>query len=226
MKRCPQCGTTYTDATLRFCLADGTALVGGEEPLRAEIPSPDTRVSMGSAQHPPRTSKAWIFVVLGTVIIGLMAIAGVVVLGILAYIGSVDAEPEQIVFATPSPAAAPSEPASDEQILRQELEKLEKQLEDMDLPRVDQDPFPDGIDTEAGAPMTATANSPKDGFLALRSLPSTDIGERLAVIPHGAEVKVVACDPNYNTLNGRRGRWCLLMWGQFVGWAFDAYLTF
>src|SRR5690606_2432729 len=99
-------------------------------------------------------------------------------------------------------------------------------LEDMDLPRVDKNPFPDAIENGTGSPTTATANSPKDGFLALRSLPSTEIGERLAVIPHGAEVKVVACDPNYKTLNNRRGSWPLLMYAHFVGWAFDAYLTF
>src|SRR4051812_14443244 len=27
MKQCPLCGTTYTDASLRFCLADGNALI-------------------------------------------------------------------------------------------------------------------------------------------------------------------------------------------------------
>jgi hypothetical protein len=51
MKRCPTCQRTYTDDTLRFCLEDGTALVGGS------VSSPDQTLLMnsdaGNVEPPP-----------------------------------------------------------------------------------------------------------------------------------------------------------------------------
>jgi hypothetical protein len=52
MKRCPTCQRTYTDDTLRFCLEDGTALVGGS------VSSSDQTLLMNSAAgnvEPPPT---------------------------------------------------------------------------------------------------------------------------------------------------------------------------
>lgn len=225
MKRCPQCGTTYTDQTLRFCLADGAALVERDEPLRVDIPPPGTGVSNGPPQS-KGPSMLWILVALAVGVVGVMAVAGVIVLGVLFYIGSAETEPEYTGFPTPTPAVSSSGPAADEERIKQELEKLEQKLAEMEKPPVSADPFPDALENELGSPTTATVNSPNDGFLALRSLPSTDLGDRLAAIPHGASVEVIACDPNYHTLSGRKGRWCLLMWEQSVGWAFDAWLSF
>jgi hypothetical protein len=225
MKRCPQCGTTYTDASLRFCLADGAALVERDEPMRVDIPSPENAIPSQPAQK-KGPSLVWILVALGVGVVGLMAVAGVIVLGILFYIGSAESEPEITAFPTPTPAVSPGGSTTDEERIKQELEKLEKKLAEMEKPPIAGDPFPDDLDNELGSPMTATVNSPNDGFLALRSLPSTEIGDRLATIPHGTQVEVIACDPNYHTLSGRKGRWCLLVWDQSVGWAFDAWLTF
>jgi hypothetical protein len=53
MKQCPACKTTYTDASLRFCLEDGSPLLdltdeqntvvreGGVDPLRVGITQKD-----------------------------------------------------------------------------------------------------------------------------------------------------------------------------------------
>src|SRR5690606_27114647 len=141
MTRCPQCGTNYTDASLRFCLADGAALVKISDPMRVDIPSPESRSASGPAQHPPASSMFLVYVILATVTLGLFVVAAIVGVALYAHFGSAENEPEQYVFATPTPAVDSSRPASDEDILKTELEKLEKQLEDMDLPRVDKTPF-------------------------------------------------------------------------------------
>lgn len=46
MKRCPQCGNTYTDDSLKFCLQDGTTLFGLDDRAPAtEILPPDDQPS-------------------------------------------------------------------------------------------------------------------------------------------------------------------------------------
>lgn len=222
--KCPQCGTTYTDESLRFCLADGAELVREGAQMRIDIPAAETRIVPDVSQK-RSPSKAWIFIALGAAIIGLMFVAGVIVIGILAYIGSAENDSE-ITFATPTPSAAPTRPQTDEERIKTELEKLEQKLAEMEEPPITGDPFPDDLKEAAGFPIDATVNSPNDGFLALRSVPSTEIGDRIAAIPHGTKVQVIVCDQTYHTKGGNRGRWCLLMWGENAGWAFDAWLAF
>ena len=69
------------------------------------------------------------------------------------------------------------------------------------------------------------ANSPGDGYLALRSDPSVQSGSRLAQIPHGSAVEIGACDGPAETIGGRQGRWCSASYGNQVGYVFDAYLA-
>ncbi|HLA63494.1 MAG TPA: SH3 domain-containing protein [Rhodothermales bacterium] len=68
------------------------------------------------------------------------------------------------------------------------------------------------------------APSGSDPWLALRSEPSVSRGSRLARMPHDAEVTVLACLPDQETVGGRQGSWCRVRYGNQTGWAFDAYL--
>jgi hypothetical protein len=62
-------------------------------------------------------------------------------------------------------------------------------------------------------------NAPNDGFLALRSHPSTQSGRRLLKIPHGTRLKVSACQST-----GGRGNWCRASYAGQTGWLFDLYV--
>ena len=80
MKQCPTCRTTYTDESLRFCLADGSSLdpVPGNEtallnPMRGAHQN-ETGAS-GTAAAKPSTAK--IVVVIGLVVLFLLIGMGI-----------------------------------------------------------------------------------------------------------------------------------------------------
>lgn len=94
MKECPQCKTTYSDETLNFCLADGTALVdaGAREPetipyagantLSMNAPSTGQQAygsTMGQGPAAPAKRGC-----MGPAIIGIIAL---LVLGVLVAVG-------------------------------------------------------------------------------------------------------------------------------------------
>ena len=66
---------------------------------------------------------------------------------------------------------------------------------------------------------TATVHAPGDGFLSLRSAPTTRTGKRLLKIPHGTPLTLDKCE----TRPGE-GRWCKTSFQGAVGWVFDQYL--
>lgn len=61
-------------------------------------------------------------------------------------------------------------------------------------------------------------NSPDDGFLALRSEPTTKSGKRLAKIPHGTALRLGVCQPTSN------GSWCQTSYAGLSGWVLDRYV--
>ncbi len=235
MKRCPQCGTTYTDATLKYCLTDGSSLEDADagapptrrEGLKIDIPAPPT--ASGSISEPARGGISTaakvaialaIFAVIGAVLIVAAAIMIFVAGDILSARQPVDSPSPPPTAPTPAPSPSPTDAAEE---LTKKLEELAKKIEEQNSPiEVPKIPLKDVL----GDDSAATVNSPNDGFLALRSLPSTDIGERIGRIPHGSQVVVVSCDEERERVAGRRGRWCLVEWEQRVGWVFDAWLTF
>ena len=77
---------------------------------------------------------------------------------------------------------------------------------------------------DLSGPFKGKVTSPKDGFLALRNMPSTKIGKVLVKIPNGAIVDVTVCGAR-STEDGRSGRWCLAEYGGEAGWIFDAWLV-
>ena len=99
MKQCPTCKTTYTDATLSYCLADGAPLESADgedqtvvrpagQAMRVDIPSEGGR-TIGT-QHAPITSTGsgssniFLKILVGLLAIGLL-IAAAVAIGALIY---------------------------------------------------------------------------------------------------------------------------------------------
>jgi hypothetical protein len=107
--------------------------------------------------------------------------------------------------------------------LEEKIEKLEEKIEDQKKqgttkPVVKTKPVakpPSGF---------VRVNSPRDGFLALRSQPSSERGVRLVKIPHGTLISVYSCT-GLTTVGGTRGRWCRTVYEDNPGWVFDAFLV-
>lgn len=129
---------------------------------------------------------------------------------------------------TPTPAPAPTAappPATDDENekLKEKLEELEKKVEEQKkAPPVVTKTVP--IIKNTG--NFARVNSPNDGFLALRTEPSSNYGDRILQIPHGATVKILGCQGIRENVGGRTGRWCRISYQGYVGWAFDGWLVY
>jgi len=65
-------------------------------------------------------------------------------------------------------------------------------------------------------------SSPGDGWLALRSAPSSS-SRLLVKIPHGSVVPVSSCTGMVRS-GKLRGRWCRVKYRNVSGWSFDYYL--
>lgn len=245
MKRCPSCGTTYTDASLKFCLADGARLdetfdsdptvIAGKDKLWVDIPPRVTPVPrpLHTDPRPAKSSSGtWIKVLLGIFGLGVLLIAVVGIAGAVYYFRSGNANNTKVVAQkSPVPAATPAaSPTVDEEKkrLEDELANVKKRLDDAKKTAANTDPFPDSdSDADPTDSLTiATVNSPNDGFLALRSAPDADAGQRIAKIPHGAQIAVATCQNQRITIGGRGGKWCLVGWDEYVGWVFDAFLIY
>ncbi len=132
-----------------------------------------------------------------------------------------------VAAVSPTPTVSPTLKSDDETAkLKEEMANLQKQLQD----QKNQKPTPTGEtftppkQTTQSA-KTARANSPRDGFLALRSEPNSETGYRIAQIPHGAMLTVLSC-PKASNVGKMAGRWCQVVYNGQSGWAFDAFMTF
>ncbi len=233
MKQCPACKTTYTDDSLKFCLSDGNGLISipdeeptvvrAQEPLRVNIPAES---QTGRAAHPvPEKAVGmpmWIKIVLGLIIVGLATVLAAGLAGAAFYYSFGDAAPAPT--ATPAPPtsrpSATRTPDLEKEKLKDEIANIQRQLDDQKKNANTTD------DDQLGSPITATVDSPKDGFLALRDRPDAERGERLIKIPHGAEVEIMNCEKRAVTIGGRNGRWCQVEYNGVNGWVFDAWLEY
>lgn len=66
----------------------------------------------------------------------------------------------------------------------------------------------------------AIVHTPSDGFLALRSEPTTQSGIRIAKIPHGAQLTVGDC-----VFSSAKARWCKTTYQGQSGWILYRYLV-
>lgn len=136
MKRCPACGSTYNDDTLRFCLQDGTKLVREYDPEATQVnPFPPTHAAPTVAYEAPTmpgpgpvplpetdepASRRKTSLVLVAIVLAVVAIA--LSLGVLMYqqygssspvvLTSASPTPSATVAATPTPRLASATPAT------------------------------------------------------------------------------------------------------------------
>jgi hypothetical protein len=245
MKQCPICGTTYTDATLRFCLSDGAPLneQAGEQPTLVRKTASDTSDEKTVAMHgeplrieiphgtalPPHPSKpagaSGVLKVL-LILLGLgILVALVALIGTLAYFY---ARPDRAANEAPEPKTSNSSsaPANDgKDTLRDQIANLQKQLaEQKGAGRPSEGPVATPDVSTASMTTTVRANSPNDGFLALRSLPSAQYGDRILKIPHGAALQIGACGPVEHSVHP--GRWCQARYNGQSGYIYDYYVTY
>ena len=240
MKQCPTCKTTYTDDSLQFCLSDGANLISlpdaaetvqmsyGNQPMQINIPNDSVPTVFASppVSQPQQAKKGMGLVVAGIFgIFLLLAIIGLA--GTFLFLRQGD-DQNQVAATSPTPTASPAKsptatPDNETERLKQEMANLKKQLED----QKNQKP---NVPTVSTAPpnqkgTTARANSPNDGFLALRSEPDSETGYRITKIPHGATLTVLGC-PKPSNVGKMPGRWCQVVYDGQTGWAFDAFMTF
>lgn len=251
MKQCPSCKNTYTDDSLQFCLSDGTPLISlrddapptvqmsfeKNEPLRVNVPKdsaptvfapPPVINNPQFQQNQPAEKKGFGLIIAGVLGLLLLLVGG----GLAAFffiprsgdnknsLPPLNASPT----ATAAPKTSPTSSASDEtNKLKEEMANLKKQLENQKNQKSNPSVSPTQALYDNG--RTAYANSPGDGFLALRSEPSSESGERVAKIPHGAALTVIDC-PRASNIGKMPGRWCRVVYNGLEGWAFDGFMKF
>lgn len=232
MKQCPACKNTYTDDSLLFCLADGATLteLGDEQPtlvraerdqVRVDIPGEPIRREP-TAKTEARTNRLVLKVVIGVLLLGLLALVGLGVAGAIFYMNT-GSPIVAVKSPTPYPSSSPAPTIdSEKDNLEKELADLQKKLEEQLAPAPSK--TPPGF--ESDELPTARVDSPNDGFLALRSAPDAEKGERLARIPHGTVVVLENCEKEKVTIGARTGRWCMVSYAGQTGWVFDAWLTY
>lgn len=140
------------------------------------------------------------------------------------------ATPKATPAVTPSPkqSATPDEDDGTKEIqdaLAELQKKMEKELKKSGSSTEDWS-NDDGHDDSEQLGTMAFADSPEDGFLALRSQPSSDAGTRVAKIPHGAKMTINKCGKIVTTKLGNRGRWCTAGYAGKIGWVFDKYVRY
>lgn len=232
MKQCPACKNTYTDASLRYCLADGETLetIGEREEETVvrnsvRVPIPTEEPTIVRSTVPPKTGSSGtiIKIVIAVIVLGALALVALGVAGAFIYSstgGGNNAMPYPTP--TPKPSATPAAtPDGEKERLEKELADLQKKLEEQANKTSKTPPAFEGDDLPK-----ARVNSPNDGFLALRSQPDSEKGERLTRIPHGTVVTLENCEKQRTTLAGKQGRWCMVTYSGQTGWVFDAWLQY
>lgn len=238
MKQCPQCRTTYTDDTLKFCLADGAVLervdeqdTAGRQGVRVDIGQPRfADPTSRSPEQRPRSGGTAIKIIIAVLVLGFLALLVVGGAGVLFFMnsggGQTVARSTPTQTPTPGPTASAS-PTSDpnQERLEKELANVLKQLEDELKSGANSSAATPANDDATDGRPTARVNSPNDGFLAMRVEPKTD-ASLLVKIPHGSAVSLENCEKQKTTISGRAGRWCMVTYGDWTGWVFDAWLQY
>lgn len=252
MKQCPACKTNYADDTQMFCLNDGTGLFSVQNDEATIVFSPVTnqmneavRINIPPASDPtvfvrpqavPEKSGGKGLLIGGLIAVVLLGIIGIAGIGGFLYLQSLGSN-SNVVVANNSPkpntnlvsnistntplniSATPDETAA----MKQKLANLEKQLQDQKNQKGSVPTLPGSPATPKVGSTVARANSPNDGFLALRTAPSSETGDRILQIPHGAEIKVLGCQ---QAIKGKKGRWCRVDYNGTLGWANDGWMSY
>ena len=144
MKQCTVCKTTYTDDTLRFCLADGASLVSiGNETferpgVRVNIDGPETeRIGSYPTVAAKGSGGSVVKILIAVLVIGFLGLVGLGAAGVLFYMNT--GSDVATVSPTPTPKPSPTSttwpqqtsptPDDGSEELEKELAELQKQLE-------------------------------------------------------------------------------------------------
>jgi hypothetical protein len=252
MKQCPACTTNYADDTQMFCLNDGAGLIAVQneeatmifspvanqiqDPLRINIPPASDPTVFVRPQVVAEKKGGKGLLIAGLLAIVLLGIIGVVGIGSFLYWQNLTPNSNVLVAnnspktnantvsnvpsnSTPNTSATPDETAA----MKQKLANLEKQLKDQKNQKGSVPTLPNSPTVPKPSSTVARANSPNDGFLALRTAPSSETGDRILQIPHGAELKVLGCQA---AVKGKKGRWCRVDYNGNLGWANDGWMTY
>ena len=243
MKQCPVCKTTYTDETLQFCLADGAALTfltseqkteqfsGSTNPIRFNIAKDETPTIVAQNSYPNSQPTQPVKKGGGGLIIGILAALLLLVVlasaGVIGWLLLKDRNTGDVVtnnqsIANNSNSVTKSPTPDDAAILKEKIANLEKKVQEQKTQKPSV-PTIANTSTPQSNKITARVNSPGDGFLALRTEPSAETGDRILQIPHGATVTVNACLPK---APGKKGRWCRVDYNGNSGWAFDGFMIY
>ena len=236
MKQCPTCRTTYTDETLRFCLADGGVLfdleteseTAARHGVRIDVQPPSYPTIPVAGEQRAAKSSPVLKIVAAVLVLGFLGLLGLAAAGAIFYLNSggtavAVASPTHTPLPSPTRSPLPSPTPDEDQQLEEQMAKLKKQLEDALNPSPSPTKTPG---TWRDDQPTARVNSPADGFLALRSEPDAETGERLAQIPHGSVVTLENCEKQKVKIGNRSGRWCMVTYEGQTGWVSDAWLQY
>jgi hypothetical protein len=247
MKQCPACKNTYTDESLKFCLADGNLLIETDDTEQPTIISSDrNQMKVNIPQHtapnvftsPAASAETRKQSKLPLVIAALFALIVLAVVGIGAiFLFKPFSGRETAVVANNSNSSEnKTNIASDNQNkeLQDKIANLERQLQEQknqNKVTKNQTVSNSANKTANSTPNnssspTATVKSSSDGFLSLRTEPSVKTGTQIIKIPTGATVQLENCEKNTITIDGRSGRWCMVSYKGETGWAFDAWLAY
>ena len=235
MKQCPVCKAVYADDSLSFCLSDGTVLhsIPDEEETRVISPGRN-RININAqpaetlpaftppiVSHQPPTQNMNSRLV--AVLVGLLAIVILIFAGFVAFTFLRNDDSKIAESDKTSPTVSPT--TNDEtNKLKEKVANLEKKIEDQRNQKT-ATPVPTST-TQRQTGKAARINSPRDGFLALRSEPSAETGYRIAEMPHGSSVNLISCQDFSSAVGSKRGRWCQVVYDGMQGWAFDAFLVY
>lgn len=205
MKKCSTCGRIF-DGDIDFCLDDGTRLsadIGGY-PSSGEMPTQVIERPQNTPYPGPPVvvsqSSRWIYPLVG-ILCGLVVVLGYLALFRQSSDNSAQtknsaAEPNKTPETTPKPTGTLLVPPS---------------------------PPPTVNQTVTGV---ATVNSPRDGYLALKSEPCVaPCGVLRIKIPHGTRIDLESCKDILEVADRRQGRWCYTTYSGYSGWVFDAFVT-
>ncbi len=215
MKKCPKCNSTYTDQSLSYCLADGTQLVEISQQPPPTIAMSAENISQPTVIRQPKEKHGVMKWMIAGLVLGAFGVLAVGSIVMAFYFGSMSvggngdqtptpaASPSVSVTPTPKPTASPTPEKPDNVNTDPETKRTPSQTTQIPLGRID---------------------APGDGFLALRSEPSDESGERLAKIPNGSYVEIQDCQKEQKIVSGKKGRWCMVTYENSTGWVFDAWL--
>ena len=191
--------------------------------------SPQTVISPPNnfSNTPPQKEKSGLKLIIG-LLIGFILVLTFGIIFVAGYFvwSTQQQEIPATVVSNKAETEVKNPPPGETEDLKNKIADLEKQIKEQNkkTPPPTQTPETNiSFPTPQPTKLTAKANSPGDGFLALRSQPSTQTGTRILKIPHGAPITVWGC---LEKQSGSKGRWCQVDYNGTKGWANDGYVTY